>query len=216
MLASAAVMARQLVIGVVLAVAGSSLGACTQDDDWYPMCDHGEGPLMETFTAVSVSAKDLTCVRMVAVIGCDGECCHAHPISESTTPTACEGLCVALDEASCARDARCYVARDFAAFYRGAPDSFLGCFPNTFAWSSDACELRNADGCASNGMCAGLYHRSSSDTFVECVGESVIAGSCTEVATCMKPPPSCSAGRTPGVAAGCYTGACIPNDLCAP
>jgi len=212
-------MARQLVIAVVLAVAGSSLGACStedEDDDSY-WCRSGAIPPGK-YTYVSFSGKDLSCARHDDLVTCPGggDCCQMPVINSTTQPVACDGPCVTLDETSCASAWQCYVARDVAAFYRGAPDSFLGCFPRTPSWTSHACEFRSADTCPSDGTCAGLYEQSSSATFVGCVDETLIAGSCTEVATCMKPPPSCPADRTPGVAAGCYTGACIPNDLCAP
>jgi hypothetical protein len=215
MLASVAVMARQLVIAVVVAVAGSQLGACTStddDDDAY-WCSGGGGPTMP-LSYVSFSVADLTCTRYDGQLACTGNCCRHTNIT--TMPVACNGPCVTLDEISCASDAWCFVARDFTAFYTGAPDRFLGCFPKTPFSSRAGCEERDVTTCAFDGRCAGLYHASSPAKFVECIDEAVIAGSCTEVATCMTRPPSCPADRTPGVAAGCYTGACIPNDLCAP
>ena len=209
-------MARPLVVTVVFvfAVAGSSLGACTSDE-WYPVCNTGEGPGMSTVTHVRFSATNLTCTRHDTVWGCTGECCHIHLISESE-PVGCDDPCIARDEVSCASDARCWVARDFTAFYSGAGNGFLGCFPHTSVFSFTSCELRSGDTCAFDGTCIGLYNHAASDAFVECVHETPIAGSCTEVATCSTPPPACPSDRTPGVAAGCFTGACIPNDLCAP
>ena len=41
------------------------------------------------------------------------------------------------------------------------------------------------------------------------------AGTC-DAAVCASPPPGCPTGTTPGVANGCYTNYCIPNDECAP
>lgn len=191
--------------------------ACTDggDDGSSIQCDPGEGPVDVTLSTIELVAQDLTCLRRDTRWACTGECCHARPISSSMSVVACMSPCLALDETACASDSRCYVARGFPAFYRGAPDSFVGCFPRTTSSSSaGACAQRTADGCAYDGMCAGLYD--SSSMFVECIDETLIAGSCTEVATCTTSPPSCTADRTPGVAGGCYTGACIPTDLCGP
>src|ERR1041384_2815594 len=209
-------MARQLALAVVLVVAGSPLVACTatDDDDWYPC---GEGPDTEMISFVSFSAADLTCTRTEGLLTHSSACVHSPPQGNiMTRPIACDGPCVTLDETACASNAQCFVARDFTAFYTGAPAGFLGCFPKTPFVSRAGCEEGNATTCAFDGSCAGLYDRSPSPTFVECIGDTVIAGSCTEVATCTEQPPTCPADRTPGVAAGCYTGACIPNDLCAP
>jgi hypothetical protein len=210
-------MGRQLVLAVVLVVAGSPLGACTatddtDDDDWH-RC---EDPGTEMISLDSFSAADLTCTRTDGLVSCSGHCCHPQPTIITTMPVACDGPCVTLDETACASDARCFVARDFTAFYTGAPDHFLGCFPKTPFSTRAGCEERDVHTCAFDGRCAGLYQPSPSATFVECIGDTVIAGSCTEVATCTEQPPRCPPDRTPGVAAGCYTGACIPNDLCAP
>jgi hypothetical protein len=134
----------------------------------------------------------------------------------SATPVACSSSpCLGLDETACAGHALCYVARDATKFYTGATDSFLGCFPTTmYSSSSLACAQRQAAECPYGGMCAGLYNMTAGESFSECIDASQIAGSCSEVATCTTPPPACPADRTPGVANGCYTGACIPNALC--
>jgi hypothetical protein len=150
------------------------------------------------------------CRLQTDIIGCTGECCMPEQISSTLTPTACDSPCLALDEAACTSDARCYVARDRTAFYTGAVE-FIGCFPATSMPSSLSCGLRAADTCAYGGTCAGLYTQSG---FVECVDESQIAGTCTGAVTCTTTAPTCPGDRTPGVANGCYTGACIPNDLC--
>jgi hypothetical protein len=190
------------------------VGACA--DEAVPWtCDPGEGPSMMTFSSIDLSGQDLTCVRHDEVVGCTGECCHAHPISSSATPVACASPCLAFDEASCAGDAECYVARDATAFYSGASDSFIGCFPITrFSFTSLPCAQRDAAECPYDGQCAGLYNMAAGESFSECVAPSQIAGSCSAVPTCSPPPPTCPADRTPGVANGCYTGACIPNALC--
>ncbi|MEJ7602805.1 MAG: hypothetical protein WKG01_33265 [Kofleriaceae bacterium] len=52
--------------------------------------------------------------------------------------------------------------------------------------------------------------------FALCAPEGVDPGLCHEVATCERVAPACGTGRTPGVANGCYTGACIPDDVCEP
>lgn len=204
-------MRRLVVLGLVLGIVLVAACADSGDDDPIP-CGGGQGPLDVTFTSIDLVAQDLTCISRTTRVSCTGQCCIPRTTTSSMT-VACTSPCLALDEAACASDEACYVARDFTAFYRGAPDSFVGCFPETTSSSSaGACAQRTADGCASDGLCAGLYD--SSSQLVECIDEALLAGSCTGVATCTTSPPSCSADRTPGVAAGCYTGACIPTALC--
>ena len=152
-------MARQLALAVVLVVAGSPLVACTatDDDDWYPC---GEGPDTEMISFVSFSAADLTCTRTEGLLTHSSACVHSPPQGNiMTRPIACDGPCVTLDETACASNAQCFVARDFTAFYTGAPAGFLGCFPKTPFVSRAGCEERNATTCAFDGSCAGLYDR---------------------------------------------------------
>lgn len=196
---------------VLLCVAG-----CVDDggaDDDYPVCSAGEGPSHFTIKAISLNANDLTCTEFQSEWGCSGTCCHAQMLGGgSISPVPCTGTCVGLDETSCLQQ-DCYVARDMAAFYVGAPDSFLGCYPDAeFSSTSKPCSERTAGECASDGACAGLYD--ATKKFVECVNEQLVAGSCSEPATCTTTAPTCPADRTPGVADGCYTRACIPNASC--
>jgi len=207
-------MRRLVVLVLVLVPACADLGLGGGDDDSI-RCGSGEGPLDIRSSSIDLVAEDLTCVLRESHFGCSGECCHPRLISSSMSPVACASPCLALDAASCASDSRCYVARDLTAFYSGAPDSFVGCYPRVrYSSSSGACAQRTADDCTADGMCEGLYDVSSK--FVECIDAALTAGSCTEVATCTKSPPTCPADRTPGVAGGCYTGACIPTALCGP
>jgi hypothetical protein len=169
---------------------------------------------METFTFVTFEPPSLTCVSHSQLFGCTGTCCQPEKLSEQDTTVACDSSCLALDEAACTTSPQCYVARDVAAFYRSDAASFLGCFPQTTNATNSPCAQRDANTCGTGGTCASLSTHTSFDTFAECVDETLVAGSCTTVATCSTPPPSCPADHTAGVAAGCYTGSCIPNTLC--
>jgi len=47
-----------------------------------------------------------------------------------------------------------------------------------------------------------------------CIPEGSEPGTCTGSVVCDRIPPSCPTGPTPGITGGCYSGACIPLDLC--
>jgi hypothetical protein len=46
--------------------------------------------------------------------------------------------------------------------------------------------------------------------------EGDLPGRCFEPVLCDEAPPNCPQNTTPGVESGCFTGACIPLDLCGP
>lgn len=68
--------------------------------------------------------------------------------------------------------------------------------------------------CPPNADCA---RRRPPAGFESCAPEATSPeGSCHEPALCRAEPPECPAGTVPGVAHGCWTGYCIPEDECEP
>jgi hypothetical protein len=117
------------------------------------------------------------------------------------------------------RDARCAVSGDCAT-------DFLGCFPIDQSSLSDlACaDARDGESCSQIGRCI-AYHRSVvwnglepeiERPFAMCGPEGQAPGSCYGAVACDVVPPQCPAQTKPGIAGGCYTGICIPLDICGP
>jgi hypothetical protein len=153
---------------------------------------------------------------------CDPSCgpCPGVAGAALAQPTwgSCSSACRNLDEATCGTTAGCRIARDLADYYMNLP-SFLGCYPvDTQATKLAACEGADAWNCSRDDSCAALYTVPTdrgTPMFSECVPEAQLAGSCGG-ATCDIVAPACPTGTTPGVDSGCYTGACIPDQYCAP
>jgi hypothetical protein len=164
--------------------------------------------------------------------GCNPDC-GPCPETTDTTPARtppiptwgfCGSPCEGLAESQCKADPTCRVVKD-ANCTIGAVDcitDFLGCFPTDTqvdasvdcfmadAWTcsrSHACEAHHAQGpCPTGGEC--------SRPFATCVPAGVDPGTCTGQVTCRAATPSCPAGTTPGIAGGCFTGACIDTSAC--
>jgi hypothetical protein len=117
------------------------------------------------------------------------------------------------------RDAKCAIAgnctTDFVGCFPidGAPDPSVQCFTATSGWD-----------CSRNAACSAL-HRPESPCgldgicprdFALCVPEGRSPGKCHAQALCDAVGPACGPNATAGIENGCFTGACIPNDLCEP
>jgi hypothetical protein len=138
----------------------------------------------------------------------------------------CGSTCEALSETACASDPACRVVKDAAcAVSAGCTTDFLGCFPtNQFTDPAVACFAAH-DGftCSLSAACT-AYHRGTQSgleppilqTFAMCAPEGKSPGTCFGQVTCKVAAPACPPETMPGVASGCYTGACIPLDVCGP
>lgn len=143
----------------------------------------------------------------------------------------CIGQCESLDEATCETDASCRVIRDARCSVSGdCLTDFVGCVAtDQFIDQSIACnEITDGQRCSQNPDCT-AYHRENvcggglprespvepcTAEFAFCGPEGGDPGRCHEQALCDRVPPSCPSGTTPGVANGCFTDICIPDDLC--
>ncbi len=164
--------------------------------------------------------------------GCNPEC---GPCPETTdlAPLPSWGFCFSgceqLDETSCAADDSCRVIKDARCAVEGiCLTDFLGCVATDqfIDRSVDCTTVTDADSCSRNPACS-AYHEAGgcdlsagdptcSTPFRFCGPEGRGAGKCFEQAACDRAPPNCPLGTTPGVANGCFTDTCIPNDLCEP
>jgi len=159
--------------------------------------------------------------------GCVPECgpCPALAADLAPIPSwgACGSACEALSEGECEKDAGCRVVKDAACAVSGTcTTDFLGCFP-TDQFSDPATDCfaaRDGSTCSRSAGCT-AYHRSPSGleppvsrSFAMCAPEGVDPGSCYDLVVCDRAAPACPDQTMPGVAGGCYTGACIPSDIC--
>ncbi len=160
---------------------------------------------------------------------CDGECgpcpggaIYIPPWGECSSP------CIGLDETTCMAESQCRVARSHSGYYLQSGDDFMGCYPlNTGASPEvERCEGLDAEQCAWQSDCTALYDGAPGQCnaltpeacigaqFRQCITESrTDPGECVPAA-CRQATPSCPTNTTPGVANGCYTGACIPTEFC--
>lgn len=164
--------------------------------------------------------------------GCDPECgpCPETAVALAPIPSwgVCGSPCEALGEAACAASPECRVVRDArCTIWADCTTDFIGCFPIDGAPDPEVDCFAARDGwtCSRSAACTALHEQTpcplSTDAqcprpFALCVPEGADPGRCHEEALCDVPTPSCPSGTTPGVANGCFTGACIPLELCEP
>lgn len=165
---------------------------------------------------------------------CDPECgpCPAALEESDRAPLPswglCESACTGLDEATCQDTTGCR-----AVYVDPCPDGSCGT-EATFSecWAVDmtgpiqggSCEGLDAYTCSLHDDCVAVHASSCEDGladpgcvpagFVRCGAEIGGAGSCYDPVVCDEAPPDCPPDTLPGVAAGCYTGFCIPVDQC--
>ena len=164
--------------------------------------------------------------------GCNPECgpCPLYDISQPI-PTwgYCGSSCDQLTESACAADPSCRVVKDVRCVIGiDCTTDFMGCFPtdqgtdhtlDCFAAQDGAtCSRSNACVAMHRAACTGAAASEPECTrpFALCAPEGVDPGRCHEAVTCDRAAPACGTGKTAGVANGCYTGACIPDDVCEP
>lgn len=171
---------------------------------------------------------DLTCDSFGG--GCDLECgpCPAATAALAPIPSwnTCHHSCEQLGESACAADPTCRVVKDASCTFAASCETdFLGCFPlDTIPDASVVCRGADAWDCSRSAACTAIHSSEVCPAgtldcprpFELCIPEGTHPGSCSGVVTCRSLPPACPPQTTPGISSGCYTGACIPTDLCAP
>jgi hypothetical protein len=163
---------------------------------------------------------------------CDPSCGPCPPALESQDlapiPSwgSCGSFCEGLDEGSCALEASCRVVKDIHCAIGDVPcaTDFLGCFPtDNITDRLQPCALNtDGDSCSRNAACTAFHRQGSAlrtspqlvQEFVLCMDEGRTPGRCFEPVACDALPPKCPSGTTPGVVDLCWSGACIPDDLC--
>lgn len=161
--------------------------------------------------------------------GCNSECGPCPAVAElAPIPSwaTCGHSCEQLAESACATDPQCRVVKDANCTF-GSPceTDFLGCFPvDTIPDVSVACHGADSWDCSRSSACTAIHSHSVCPAgtqdcprpFELCVPEGTNPGSCRGNVTCDRVAPACPPQTTPGISGGCYTGACIPTDLCSP
>lgn len=224
-------MSRLAVIVVVLAPLsgcllwehGSGGTQCTFGDDTQPQT--GSGGATEIATQQQRNPQDLLCQSFGG--SCNPECgpCPAVALAPIPSWGVCGSACESHDEASCATDNACRVVKDARCAVQGnCVTDFLGCFPtDTFVNNTVDCLRADSQTCSENPACT-AFHRDEAcplavdgvcpRDFVLCMPEGQSPGKCFAQPACDIVSPACPPGTVAGVANNCFTGACIPQDLC--
>jgi hypothetical protein len=174
--------------------------------------------------------ENLTCQTFGPI--CDPECGPCPLAASQPTPTwgLCGSTCDSLTESACSADPACRVIKDVrcALGQQLCATDYLGCFPTDQGTDHtlDCFAAEDGTTCSMSNACVAMHRADCSGaanippecvrSFALCAPEGADPGRCHEVATCERLPPVCGSEETPGVANGCYTGACIPNDVCEP
>ncbi len=202
----------------------------TGGDDGDDVCALAEADLAQpaSLPAPLRDPGDLTCDSFGG--GCNPECgpCAAGatiaPIPPIPSWNTCFHSCEQLGESACAADPSCRVVKDASCTFEVPCETdFLGCFPIDMSPDvSVACHGADAWDCSRSSACTAIHSHSVCPAgtidcprpFELCVPEGSSPGSCRGAVTCDRATPACPSGTTPGISSGCYTGACIPLDLC--
>ncbi len=138
---------------------------------------------------------------------------------------ACGGTCEQLDETACGAADECRVVKDSSCVAGGdCQSSFVGCFAITKAiYTKVECGRADAWNCSRDPGCTAFHSVDPACTtadcarpFSFCAQDGIAPGRCWEPVSCPDAAPECPASSTPGVAGGCFTGACIPLSICEP
>jgi hypothetical protein len=151
-------------------------------------------------------------------------CPQADPIAIPSWGQ-CYSACESLTESQCAAAAECRVVKDAeCSIWQDCTTDFIGCFAlDTAPDASIDCFAADAQACSRNNECT-AYHSVDPPCdgegcvrpFELCTPEGQSPGSCWSQTVCDIPAPPCPSGTTPGIENECYTGACIPIELCGP
>jgi hypothetical protein len=161
--------------------------------------------------------------------GCNPDC-GPCPLALAPIPSwgQCFSSCEGLGEAECSTREDCRIVKDaFCAIQGDCFTDFVGCFPtDTFVDTSLDCTTAfDGESCSRNPACT-AFHRPKAcpltdpvepeclQEFAFCAPEGVGPGLCNAPVACDAIGPDCPPNATPGIADGCFTGVCIPFDLC--
>ncbi len=213
----------------VIGLLGLSFAACqldtTPDDDGGDSLDD----LIGDDSGDAADSTDAPCeedsparaeLRNPEDLGCDeftvGSCTPGVPVP---TWGSCESECENLNEEACSNNRGCRVVKDAACLVQfDCITDYVGCFPTDMdvddgvdCWRADAFQCSRSPECSAAHSTSG---EGEGRPFEFCIVEGKSPGSCFLPVACDQAPPDCPQGTTPGVEGSCYTGACIPVDLC--
>ncbi|CAN5807604.1 hypothetical protein BH11MYX3_BH11MYX3_45000 [soil metagenome] len=171
--------------------------------------------------------NDLTCDSFGG--GCNptcGPCPEFADLAPIPSWGVCGSSCDSLGASACASDPSCRTVKDASCTV--GPNTcltdFLGCFPtDTQPDNSIDCFTADAWNCSRSHQCTAHHSQQPcpldgqgdcARPFATCTPIDVEPGHCTGQVICARPPPACPSGSTPGIANGCFTGACIVNAAC--
>jgi hypothetical protein len=171
--------------------------------------------------------QDLTCQAFGGGDPCDPQCGPCPAIDQAPPPSwgICGSECELLDEFTCGTREDCRVIKDvFCSIQFDCFTDYMGCFPVDQSGDPSIDCLQAFDGqtCSRNPACT-AFHRPDSFNcdaeqcareFALCMFEGQHPGECFAPVACDAIEPPCPSGTTPGIADLCYTGACIPLDVC--
>ena len=160
--------------------------------------------------------------------GCIPECgpCPLADLVPQPSWGFCGSTCEALTEVDCGKDPGCRVVKDAAcSLSADCITDYLGCFPtDQFPDPSIDCfTARDGFTCSRSAECTAFHRGLRSNispqpvlAFAMCAPEGKSPGTCFGQVLCRAAAPACPPNSRPGVSDGCYTGACIPLDVCEP
>jgi hypothetical protein len=155
---------------------------------------------------------------------CDPSCGPCPEVVAEPTWGVCGSPCDELAENDCERNVACRVVKDAVCAVSGhCVSDYVGCFPTDRVpdGSIDCFAARDGKTCSQSPHCT-AFHRGTwrglqgavTRPFAMCAPENASPGTCFGPVTCGQPAPACPDETAPGIANGCYTGACIPKDIC--
>ncbi|MDB4955624.1 MAG: hypothetical protein JWO36_3193 [Myxococcales bacterium] len=189
-----------------------------------------------TATQTAGSQKFLSCAdEALALCTADAQCgsdqrcdtttCHARPCpicptcGQCAPDDTCYGVCVSSNPSSCAAidcGPGSHCQQQCSPCDQPAPNGCMDqcaamCLPDTTCATVDC-----GAGYVCEDQCTGPANGQPGTCAPQCVPTNHDPGSCTGTITCATPRPACPVGSSAGIANGCYTGYCIPNEDCGP
>ena len=208
-------------IALILVLPGCAFFGGDDGEDmcgYLPGTDYGAAPFRDPNTLQCVTIRPPDCPAECEMCPQTG--------AASVSWGSCGDPCEMHGQAECAADPACRVVTDARCEIQlNCLTNFVGCFPiDTQPNQSVDCFRADAQDCSRSNQCTALHSSNGCDPvsgscespFELCVPEGTSPGRCWDQVLCDAIGPECATDQTPGIANGCYTGACIPRHLCEP
>jgi hypothetical protein len=174
--------------------------------------------------------EQLTCDPFSTGGNCDPSCgpCPAEGLELlAPIPTwgECNSSCDTLDELTCSERSDCRIVKDARCSIGPSAcfTDFMGCFPvDTIGdIGVDCAAARDGQTCSFSSACTAFHVNEPCPLdgqcprpFAMCMPAGVSPGECFAPVSCDRATPQCPPDTTPGISGGCFTGGCIPLELC--